>query len=574
MSRSVTDNRLQWATYGLFGLVALSAYSQASVQVFRRSDVLAHARETKKFDLSSTEFAKRGRILSADTRPLAQDEDSYVLEMRFDKVPHSEGFFADLAEATGIPASEFRELALGDQKSREWKTALSSEQSAKVKKVKSFWRADGLDVRRSGLRSYPLAEAAACVIGQLQGTNAVAGLEMSQNTALAGKNGVTVGMTDRTGAFLPMRLDKKSSVPKVDGVDVQTTIDFDLQQAASRAIKKAVETNRADQGVALAIDPKTGDILAMACWPTFDPTVEGGKGPGMTQVRDLNPATQATLEPGSTFKILTLAKAFDEGVVHPGEHFYCPGSATVGKKTFRCDAHHGNRAHGNITTTQAISKSCNVTAAAWARSIGYDDFISYIEQLGLLEKPGLGLPGEVKGQFNYNDPAKQLHLSIVGFGQAINVTPIALASAFSMLGNDGKLMFPRLITRMGTKTFPPEEATQVIKPQAAHEVMDAMEAVIMSDEGTGRDLRIPGYRLAGKTGTAERIGRSGGGYVSNFVGFVPAQQPKAMILVMVDHPTAGAYYGASVAGPVFVDMAKATIRRFGIPPTEGKVATQ
>lgn len=547
------------------GLVALAAYSQASVQVVRRGDVLARARESKKFDLSVKDLAKRGRILCADGRPLAQDEDSYVLQMNFDKVPHSEGFFADLAAATDIPASEFRELALQDKGSRQWHTPLSTEQSEKVRAVKTTWRANGLDVTHSGLRSYPLAEAGAAVIGSIKDKEPLSGLELSQNAALAGKDGVTVGMTDRTGAFLPMRLDKKSSIPKTDGVDVQTTLDYDLQQAASKAIQVAVEKNKADQGVAIMMDPKTGDILAMACWPTFDPTVEGGKGVGMNEVRDLNTATQAVLEPGSMFKVLTLAKALDTGAVQTNQHFHCSGSETVGRKTFSCDKH---EVHGDINITDAIAESCNVSASRWSRAVGYGGFTSYIEELGLLERPGIGMPHEVRGMFNYGDPAKNLQLALVGFGQAINVCPISLAAAFTMIGNDGKLMFPRLISRVGTKEFPPEVASQTIKPETAKTVLQCMEAVIESDEGTGKGLRIAGYRMAGKTGTAQRKGKNKTGHVSNFIGFLPAQNPKVEILVMVDNPKAGAFYGAAVAGPVFEDLAKAAIRRYAIPPND------
>ncbi|MEA2553054.1 MAG: hypothetical protein QOJ65_1230 [Fimbriimonadaceae bacterium] len=572
MPGSIFEDRMKLATYSFMGLIGLAAYSQASVQVFRRGDVLARARDSKKFELSVPSYANRGRILASDGRPLAQDEDSYVLQVNFERVPHSEGFFADLAEATGIPATEFRELALAGKGSREWRLPLSAAQSAKVKKVKSDWRANGLAIPRSGLRAYALAESAAGIVGQIRDKDPIAGMEASQNTALAGKDGVTVGFVDRTGAFLPMLIDKKSSIPKTDGVDIQTTIDYDLQQAASRAIRKAVETNKADQGVAIIMDPTTGDILAMANWPTFDPSVEGGKGLGMSVARDLNPAVQAVLEPGSMFKVLTLAKALDSGAIQPDEHFKCVGQETVGRKTFTCDRH---EVHGNINITDAIAESCNVTASRWSRRVGYDDFVGYFEDLGLMEKPGIGLPGEVTGQFNYKETAKKLQLALVGFGQSINVTPAALAGAFSMIANDGKLMFPRLISRIGTQVIPPEQAAQVVSPESANTVLQCMEAVVESDEGTGKGLRIPGYRLAGKTGTAQRrdpiTGRVGGGagHVANFIGFVPAQHPKVSILVMVDHPTAGSFYGASVAGPVFKELAQASIRRFAIPPTEG-----
>ena len=546
--------------------MALAAYSQASVQVFRRGDVLKEAHDSKKFDQTVADVARRGRILSADNRPLAQDDDTYMLQINFDRVPHSEGFFADLAEATGTPASEFRELALAGKKNAEWHTPLSEDQSSKINAIKTDWRADGLSITRSGLRSYALADAAAGIVGQLKDGKPLSGLELSQNVALAGKNGIWYGYTDRSGALLPTRMDPTKSSPKTDGQDIQTTIDYDLQQTAAQEIRRTVDAHQADQGIAIIMDPSTGDILALANWPSFDPTIEGGKGPGMTRVVDYNPAFQGHLEPGSMFKTLTLAKALDCGAVKPSDHFFCHGETTVGNRTFQCDKH---ESHGDLTIADAIAKSCNVTASVWSRRIGHDDFVSYIEDLGLLEKPGIGMPREVGGLYNFKDPAPELQLALNGFGQAINVSPVGVAAAFCMIGNEGKEMFPRLISRIGTDTrdFAPEEAGQVVHPEAANMVLKCMEAVVHTSEGTGKGLGVPGYLIAGKTGTAQRIGKKGGGHVSNFVGFVPAEHPKAMILVMIDNPKTGGYYGAAVAGPVFHNLAKAVIRRYAIPPT-------
>jgi cell division protein FtsI/penicillin-binding protein 2 len=560
---SLIDNRLQWATYSFMGLVALAAYSQASVQVFRRGNVLAEAHATKKFDIKVTDVAQRGRILTADNRPLATDDETYALQINFQYVPHSEGFFADLAAATGTPASEFRELALSGTKNAEWRTPLTQEQSDKISAIKTEWRADGMSIKPSGLRDYALAEAAAGIVGQVKSGKPLSGLELSQNAALAGKDGVIYGYTDRAGAFLPMRTDSLKSTPKTPGVDILTTVDYDLQQVASQEIRKAVDSHNADEGVAIIMDPATGDILAMANWPSFDPTVEGGKGSGMMRTSDFNAAFQGHLEPGSMFKTLTLAEALDSGAIRPNDHFNCNGQATVGNTTFKCDK---GEHHGDLTIADAIAKSCNVTASVWSRKVGHEGFVSYIEHLGLLEKPGIGMPGETGGLYNFKDPAPELQLALNGFGQAINVSPVGVAAAFCMIGNDGKEMFPRLIKRIGTQEFPPEEAAQAVHPEAANMVLKCMEAVIHTDEGTGKGLGVPGYLLAGKTGTAQRIGK-GGGHVSNFVGFIPAEHPKAMILVMVDNPKVGGYYGAAVAGPVFHNLAKAVIRRYAIPPT-------
>jgi cell division protein FtsI/penicillin-binding protein 2 len=274
----------------------------------------------------------------------------------------------------------------------------------------------------------------------------------------------------------------------------------------------------------------------------------------------------AQLEPGSTFKILTLAKALDAGKVKMTDTIMCRGEFhPTESSTVHCDAHHGNRAHGLLDPIKAIAKSCNVCAGMWALKVGREDMIEYVEDLGLLEKTQIGVPGEVHGLFRRDEYAKILQTAHVGFGQSITATPLALTSAFSMLANDGVRMQPRLIKKIGTQDMPIAKGKKIVSAEVAHQVEEAMEAVIESDAGTGKTLRVPGYRLGGKTGTAEKVGSKPRGYVSNFIGFVPVEQPRAVIMVMVNNPKVG-YYGAVVAGPPFKTMAENVIRRMNIPP--------
>jgi len=191
--------------------------------------------------------------------------------------------------------------------------------------------------------------------------------------------------------------------------------------------------------------------------------------------------------------------------------------------------------------------------------------IKYIEDLGLLEKTNVGVQGEITGLFRRNEYAKTLQLAHVGFGQSITATPLALASAFCMIGNGGVRIQPTLIRKIGDQVMPIGEGKRILKEETAEEVTKCMEAVIESDIGTGKSLRISGYTMGGKTGTAEKVGAKIKGYVSNFIGFVPAEKPKAVILVMVNNPHVG-HFGSDVAGPAFHDIAKSAIRRLGIPP--------
>jgi cell division protein FtsI/penicillin-binding protein 2 len=354
-----------------------------------------------------------------------------------------------------------------------------------------------------------------------------------------------------------------------NGQSVSLTIDSTLQIAATQAVRQAVEKYHAERGVAIVMDPHTGSVRAMANWPTFDPN---GSNAAMGKISDLNPSFMSVYEPGSTFKVLTLAKALDSGVITDGTTVTCNLTLKLNKYwAIHCDKKHG--AHGVCSLERAIAKSCNVSAATWALRVGYTDMVHYIEDLGLLQRPGSGLPGEVKGQFNYKEYAKPLQIAQLGFGQSINSTPLALCSAYAMIANGGIRMTPRLIDEVSGVRQPIQPGKQMVKPEVAAKVMHLMESVIQSDEGTGAKLRIPGYRLAGKTGTAQKFDKkthsmAGGGHVASFVGFVPAQSPHAVILVMVDNPQGEQYYGGQVAGPVFRELAQALIRRDRIPPSQ------
>lgn len=567
MSRSSIDSkRLSGLTWVGIAMFAGAGLSQARVQVFDRNQILERATKTDRFLKSEVEPARRGGILDREGRPLAQDADTRFLTVQFSKTPKSPAFYVDLAAATGIPATEFATLAETAKAPVDWKEPLSASQVQAVKEVRRRWRADGVGWRGSGERLYPLGEAASGIIGAMSNKRALSGIELGFNKAISGTDGKKVGIVDREGNYLPMRLDS-ATTRRTDGATLTLTIDSEIQQAAAEAVKHAVEANKADQGVAIVMDPRTGDILAMANWPSFDPNKPIEKRPG-ARTPEFNGAYMAALEPGSTFKVLTVAKALDKGVVQPDDTYYCKGSIQIRNRVIGCDREHG--AHGLLDTESAIARSCNLAAANWARKIGHDDFVKYLESLGLMEKPGIGLPQESRGLYNYNDWTQDVQLATNGFGQSMNYTPLALCSAFCMLGNDGKRVHPRLVMKVGETNQAPPEGQQVVAPETAHEVLHMMRAVFESPRGTAKGLRIPGYELGGKTGTAQKKNfttgdMKGGGYVSNFVGFVPAEQPKAVIMVMIDHPKAGVYYGGTVAGPVFKRIAQNVIRKLRIP---------
>lgn len=601
--RTNSNPQFRFAYWGIGALFTFAGLSQVYLQTVMRGSTIEAARRTQRYTLPQVDTAKRGTIYSTDGKVLAGDAPTSKLAILFTKVPNSDGFFVALSKATGIPASEFQAQALlvreklssnggkppkGFSTNRVWETPLGASQCDAVAQVKKDWRADGIALVNAGQRSYPLGQDAAGIVGLVRDKAALMGLELSANPILAGRNGEGEGMVDRQGRFLPTRIEPGATERK-DGTPITLTLDSTLQSIAAQAIREAVKKHNADNGVAIVLDPATGDILAMANAPTFSPYEADGSDSSLKGDVGGNASYMMALEPGSTFKVLTLAKGLDDGKVTMHDHFYCSGEMTVGKRVIHCDKHGGSRAHGALDPTLAIAKSCNLNAAVWAMKIGRQPMFDYIKSLGLLQRPKLGvpkefapkdpkhpgkviettlsLPKEARGLLRENEPAQQLQLATIGFGQSITTSPISLAGAFQMLANDGVRVPVRLVKRVGNKDMPVRPGVRIVRPETAQAVIGAMEAVFSNEHGTGRKLQIPGYLLAGKTGTAEKVG-AGHGYVSNFLGFVPAVHPRAEILVMVNNPKQQGYYGAEVAGPVFVKLAEGVIRRYGLRATE------
>jgi cell division protein FtsI/penicillin-binding protein 2 len=593
------SNRGKISRFAVVTMFAVAAASQAHLQVMASHETIARANKMHRFEFTETEVAKRGEILARDGEPLAKDDGRSDLSIDFKRCPNTEPFWLDLSRSTGIPAtqlSEFAEEASQSSKltwERKWPRAVAWSKIGEINTLISKWRADGVGISSGDYRSYPLGEAAFSLVGMVRknflkegdggqfdravaahrvtqnGTaDELSGLELSQDAVLRGTDGKQFGVKDRNGNFLPMRVEVQQQ--KKDGKDIVLTVDEGLQTFAAAQVKKAVEEAHAESGAVVVEDPKTGDLLAVANYPTYKPYAPDGNYNRLPDKKDFNQAFMSCLEPGSMFKILTLAKALDAGVVHMDDHFYCTGEKEVvpHAKPIKCVPHGGSRAMGDLDPVHAIAKSCNIWAAIWALHIGYDPFKEYLTSLGLLEKPNLGVPGTRAALVDWNDSGKSLQLANMGFGQSINCTPVGLIGAFSTLANDGMRVPPRLIKKIGDKEIPVPRAKRVVSQSACDNVVKGMIAVMEDDHGTGKSLRIPGYCIAGKTGTAQKMGKKDSGYVSNFVGFVPAKNPRAVVLVMINKPAGKKYYGAEIAGPVFHSMAQQIIHKYGLLATE------
>lgn len=503
---------------------------------------------------------QRGSIISADGQVLAYSEPAYELSLTYAKLPQSPGFYLALSRATGIPEPELRDPALRGSVNRTWRAFLTPEQRTEINQIKKSFVADGISMKSDFARRYPFAELFGCVIGRFDPGGNSSGIELAQDEVLNGSKADLRGSAYEGFQLASDADDRRSRT----GHSIQLTIDSSLQSVAVNELRIAVERHKAASGSAVVIDPRNGDILALANWPSFDPN--GNPAAGI----DLVDAYMGRYEPGSTFKLLTLAKAIDSGVAKRSDVLDVSRGVSRSGKTIFSGNHLTGAIRSHMSTEVAISKSCNASAATWALRVGYDGMVDLLRDTNLLEAPGLGLPAEVKGGFNFNEYAKELQIATLGFGQSFTASPLALASAFSIIASGGVYRQPRLIASVDGQQVPYQEPKRVISAFAASEVLSLSESVI-EGEGTGREYRLPGVRMAGKTGTAQKVGSTGtvgeGGHVANFVGYVPADNPRFVIYVMIDSPSAGEYYGGPVAGPVFLALAKAAMARFDVPAT-------
>lgn len=560
--------------------------NQIRVQSLQRESIFATADELGRMLQTETLAARRGDIYASDGRLVATSSSRYKVGLRPASTSLSPAMAYELSAASGLPASEFLDYVSRGKFADDWDVHLDREQAARVERVRAKYGADSVWTAPAKEREYPLAEYMAPVLGIVQNGIGRTGVEKWLDAELRGREGTAVGVKDADGRFLPWLMRKTNSQPAIDGDDVTLTIDTDLQIAAMDSLMRQTAAHKADHGISIVMDVETGDILALATTPTYDPSDPARAfaefAAGRRSSPEINPAISFMFEPGSTFKLFTVAIGLESGVIQENETVQCAGSKQFSVKTMSCAGDHEPKKHGTVNAAKCIEVSCNIAAATWGVRIGFDAFAQRVEALGLLEKPGIGISPEARGSLRKDDGNRTIQMANVGFGQSINSTPLGLVSAFACFGNGGYRVGPRLVKDIGGRPTPPAPRTRVFQQQTADRILSMMEAVVQSPGGTGYSLRIPGYTLAGKTGTAQKrdpktgLVRSGM-YISSFVGYFPAKQPRAVILVMLDNPKSGQYYGARVAGPVFRDIVQFLIRKWKVPPdrpTEASIVAE
>ena len=455
------------------------------------------------------------------------------------------------------PAELDRRLALRTRGEFNVMRPVTPEQAAKVAAI----GAPGLILRREFRRYYPAGEVAAHVVGFTNIDDVgQEGVERAYQDWLAGRAGERQILRDRRGHAIRDLAPIKTAQM---GGNLALSLDLKIQYLAHRELAAAIAKHKAKGGSVVVLDAKTGEILALANQPDFNPNNRRNYQPGPMR----NRAVIDTFEPGSTIKPFVAAAALEKGLFRPDSVIDTPESYRVATKLVR-DVH----PHPQMTVTEIIQKSSNVGAVKLAMAMSPQVYWDVLHRVGFGQLPGSGFPGETAGRLREAPSWRPVEHATMAYGYGLSVSLLQLSRAYMAFANDGEVMPLSFLKREPQEII----GERVFSPAVAREVRTMMEAVTQ-EGGTGLRTRVPGYRVAGKTGTAHKVvdGRyAPDRYLSSFVGMAPASNPRLIIGVIVDEPSGGVYYGGSVAGPVFAQVMAASLRQLGLPPDAPETATR
>ena len=442
----------------------------------------------------------------------------------------------------------------------------------------------GVKVDEDYKRYYPYDSLASKVLGFTGGDNqGIIGLEVKYEEYLKGTGGKILTMTDAAGIEIENAAEDR--IEPIPGNDLYVSLDVNIQKYAEQAAYQVMEKKKAKQVSILVMNPKNGEILAMASVPEFhlnDPfsLPEGTPAPqDEKEQQELlnrmwrNPCVSDTYEPGSTFKIITAAAGLEEGVVDLEDHFNCPGFRIVEDRKIRC---HKTGGHGSETFLQGMMNSCNPVLIDVGQRLGVDNYYKYFEQFGLMGKTGIDLPGEASTIMHKKENMGAVELATVSFGQSFQVTPVQLAATVSSIINGGIRVTPHLgvkaVSADGTviREFEYPRGERILSEETSARMRYILEQVVAG--GSGKNAAVAGYRIGGKTATSEKLPRSLKKYISSFIGFAPADDPQVLALITIDEPE-GVYYGGTIAAPVIADVFKNILPYLGIPEAEEESAS-
>lgn len=501
--------------------------------------------------------AARGKLLDANGTVLATNKSVCTISVIHNQMEEPEKVIAMLV----------RELGISEETARKRVEKVSSIERVKTNVAKETGDAirayglSGVKVDEDYKRYYPYGTLASKVLGFTGADNqGILGLEVKYDEYLQGTNGKILTLTDARG--IEIENAGESRLEPVNGYDLCLSLDRNIQMYCEQAAKKVCTKKSADSVSVIVMNPQNGELMAMVNYPEFDLndpfTLVGDTGESVSaeEKQNLlnkmwrNQCISDTYEPGSTFKIITAAAALEEGVVKLDDAFFCPGYKIVEDRRIRCARTTG---HGAETFETGIMNSCNPVFMELGERLGAENFAGYFKQFGLLSKTNIDLPGEAGTIMHKTENIGPVELATISFGQSFQITPIQLVTTVSSIINGGTRVTPHFGVSVQdadgntVKTFSYETHENICTAETSETMRYLLEKVV--SEGTGKNAKIEGFSIGGKTATSQTLPRSDHKYISSFLGFAPADNPQVLVLVVINNPQ-GIYYGGTIAAPV------------------------
>ena len=582
MNPNLTKHRKNIAVLGLLIAVAMTGLlGRLGFLMLVRAD---HYGEMAR-DLHERERtikAARGRILDAGGNVIADNRTVCTISVIYNQVTDREEVIRSLCSILDLSEEPVRKK-VEKRSSREIiKTNVDKETGDKIRALKL----DGVKVDEDYKRYYPMGSLASKVLGFTGGDNqGIIGLEVMYEKYLKGKNGVILTLTDARGVELDKAAEDR--IEPVAGNDLQISLDVNIQLYAQQLAYQVMGQNNAKKVSVIVMDPRNGELLAMVNAPEFDlndPFTPDQnlksqslkeEAAARSQTMGLqdrlnamwrNTCINDTYEPGSTFKIITAAAGLEAGAVTLEDIFSCPGFRVVEDRRIRC---HKAGGHGTETFLQGAMNSCNPVFIDVGQRLGVDRYYKYFTQFGLKGKTGIDLPGEAATIMHKKEKMGAVELATVSFGQSFQITPIQLITTAASIVNGGHRVTPHFGVRVirsdggAVKELSYPQGKQILSSETSASMRYVLEQVVA--EGSGKRAALEGFRIGGKTATSEKLPRSLKKYISSFLGFAPADDPRVMALITIDEPQ-GIYYGGTIAAPVIGELFKNILPYMGIRP--------
>ncbi len=519
--------------------------------------------------------AARGRILDANGKVLADNKTVCTVSVIHSQVKEPEKVIRLLSSELGISEGEIRKKVEKVSSIERIRTNVEKETGDAIRKA----GLEGVKVDEDHKRYYPYDTLASTVLGFTGGDNqGIIGLEVEYEEVLRGTPGKILTTTDARG----VEIDEigESRVEPVNGEDLRLSLDISIQEFVQQAALKVMEEKQAERVSILLMNPQNGEIYACVNVPEFDlnhpfelNTGEDVSSMNTQKVQELlnrmwrNPCLNDTYEPGSTFKIITMAAGLQEGVVSLEDRFYCPGYKLVDDRRIHCA---NRRGHGSQNFVEGAQNSCNPVFIEVGLRLGVEKYYEYFRRFGLMEKTGIDLPGEAGTIMHKMENMGNVELATVSFGQSFQITPVQLAATVSSLINGGKRITPHFGVAVQSedgkyiKELKYPSRSGIISQDVSEKVRGILETVV--SQGSGRNASVPGYSIGGKTATSQTLPRSANRYISSFLGFAPAEDPKVLALCVIHDPK-GIYYGGTIAAPVVRSIFENVLPYLGIKKT-------